>query len=121
MRILDGEQVLARIFVGEAETWRHVPLYRALVERLRKAGFAGATVFRGLEGFGAGSLVHPTHLLDLSSDLPVVIEVVDTEEHIQRLLTILDEMVECGLLVTVEKVRVVRYGPGTRPKPPAGA
>lgn len=118
MRILDGEQVLARIFVGEAAKWAHLPLYRALVERLRKEGFAGATVFRGLEGFGASSLVH-AHLFDLSSDLPVVIEVVDTDEHIQRLLAVLDEMVEGGLLVTLEKARVVRYGAGRQERPAA--
>lgn len=114
MRILDGEQVLARIFIGESDQWHHQPLYRALVERLRREGFAGATAFRGIEGFGARSIVHTAHILDLSSDLPVVVEVVDTEEHIQRLLGILDEMVgEGGVLVTLERARVVRYGPGT--------
>lgn len=119
MRVLDGEQVLARIFIGESDKWHHQPLYRAIVERLRKEGFAGATVFRGLEGFGASSIVHTAHILDLSSDLPVVIEVVDTEERVQRLLAILDEMVTGGVLVTLEKARVVRYGPGDGGKPPA--
>jgi uncharacterized protein len=116
MRILDGEQVLARVFVGESDKWHHRPLYRALVERLRKEGFAGATVFRGLEGFGARSIVHTANILDLSSDLPIVVEVVDTQEQMDKLLPILDEMVGCGLLVTMEKVRVVRYGPGAPPK-----
>jgi PII-like signaling protein len=115
MRILDGEQTMARIFIGESDTWHHQPLFRALVERLRKEGFAGATVFRGIEGFGARSVIHTTHILDLSADLPVVVEVVDTEEQMAKLLPILDEMVHAGVLVTMEKVRVVRYGPGAPP------
>lgn len=109
MRILDGEHVLARVFVGESDKWQHQPLYRALVERLRIEGFAGAAVFRGIEGFGTHSVVHTARILDLSADLPVVVEVVDTEERIERLLVILDEMVDGGALVTVEKARVVRY------------
>jgi PII-like signaling protein len=116
VRTLDGEQVLARVFIGESDKWRHQPLYRALVERLRAEGFAGATVFRGIEGFGARSIIHTTRVLDLSSDLPVVVEVVDTEEQMEKLLPILDEMVQQGVLVTMEKVRVVRYAAG----PPGG-
>jgi hypothetical protein len=112
MRVLEGEQTLARIFVGESDKWKHKPLYRALVERLRAEGFAGATVFRGIEGFGARSIVHTTNILDLSTDLPVVIEIVDTEEHLQKLGPILDEMVDGGVLVTLEKVRVLRYAAG---------
>jgi PII-like signaling protein len=112
MRVLDGQQVMARIFIGESDKWHHQPLYRALVERLRKEGFAGATVFRGIEGFGARSVIHTSHILDLSGDLPVVVEVVDTKEQMQKLLPILDEMVQVGVLVTLEKVHVVRYGPG---------
>ena len=108
MRILDGEQSLVRIFIGESDTWKHQPLATALVERLRKEGFAGATVIHGVAGFGAHSVLHTASILRLSQDLPVLIEVVDTEEHIQRLMPILDEMVVEGL-VTVEKVRVVRY------------
>ncbi len=112
VRVLDGEQVLARIFIGESDKWRRKPLYRALVERLRAEGFAGATVFRGIEGFGARSIIHTTRVLDLSSDLPVVIEVVDTAEQMEKLLPMLDEMVLQGVLVTMEKVRVVRYAAG---------
>lgn len=108
MRALSGEQVMVRIFFGESDRWKHRPLEIALLERLRAEGFAGATVFRGVSGFGANSIIHTTHLLELSTDLPVVIEVVDSEEHIERLLPILDEMLDDGL-VTMEKVRVLRY------------
>ena len=114
MRVLDGEQVLARIFIGESDLWRHQPLAMALLERLRREGFAGATVFHGIAGFGARSVLHTSHRLRLSEDLPVVIEVVDTEQHIDRLLPILDEMVSEGL-VTLERARVVKYAPGERP------
>lgn len=110
MRTLTGEQLMVRIFFGESEKWKHQPLEVALLERLRREGFAGATVFRGVAGFGAKSIIHTTHLLELSADLPVVIEVVDTEEHIEKLMPILDEMLSEGL-VTMEKVRVLRYAP----------
>src|SRR5262245_14025531 len=114
MRVLTGEQVLVRVFVGESDKWQHRPLAIALVERLRKDGFAGATVFHGVAGFGAHSVLHTTHILRLSQDLPVVIEIVDTEERVQQLLPILDEMVKEGL-VTMEKVKVLKYAAG---KPP---
>jgi len=84
-----------------------------LLERLRAEGFAGATVFRGVAGFGANSIIHTTHLLELSGDLPVVIEIVDSEEQIAKLTPILEEMMEDGL-VTMEKVRVLRYSAATR-------
>ena len=113
MRALEGEQILVRIFFGESDKWNHRPLDAALLERLRSEGFAGATVFRGVAGFGATSVIHTTHLLDLSTDLPVVIEIVDTEEQISRLTPILDEMLG-GALVTMEKVRVLRYVAGER-------
>lgn len=108
MRSLTGEQWMVRIFFGESDKWRHQPLETALLERLRKEGFAGATVFRGVAGFGANSIIHTTHLLDLSADLPVVIEVVDTDTHVERLLPILDEMMDDGM-VTMEKVKIIRY------------
>jgi PII-like signaling protein len=114
MRVLDGEQILVRIFIGESDKWHHQPLSAALLERLRKEGFAGATVFQGVAGFGARSILHTSHLLRLSEDLPVVIEVVDTPEQIERLIPILDEMVNEGL-VTLEKARVLKYAPGARP------
>jgi PII-like signaling protein len=121
VRILDGVQVLARVFVGESDKWHHQPLHRALLERLRAEGFAGATVFRGIAGFGAHSVIHTSHVLDLSADLPVIVEVVDTEEQMEKLLPILDEMVQQGVLVTMEKVRVVRYGCAPKPPTPSAA
>jgi len=73
MRTLTGEQLMVRIFFGESDKWKHQPMETALLERLRKEGFAGATVFRGVAGFGANSVIHTTHLLEMSSDLPMVI------------------------------------------------
>ena len=113
MRVLSGEQVLVRIFIGESDKWHHGPLHLALLTRLRKEGFAGATVFHGIAGFGARSVLHTAHILRLSEDLPILIEIVDSEEHVERLTVILDEMVTEGL-VTMEKVRVLKYAAGSR-------
>jgi len=117
MRILDGEQTLVRIFVGEGDLWHHRPLAGALLEKLRAEGFAGATMIRGVSGFGAGSVIHTANLVDLSADLPVLIEVVDDAAHIDRLVAILDLMITGGALVTMERVRVLRYAAGPRPGP----
>ncbi|HCF58346.1 MAG TPA: hypothetical protein DFS52_10185 [Myxococcales bacterium] len=114
MRVLDGEQMLVRVFIGEADRWHHQTLSQALLERVRREGFAGATVVRAVAGFGARSVVHTANLLRLSQDLPIVVEIVDSEEQIERLVPILDEMVTEGM-VTIEKVRVLKYAPGTRP------
>jgi PII-like signaling protein len=119
MRVLDGEQLLVRIFLGESDRWHHTPLARAILERLRREGFAGATVIHGIAGFGASSVIHTSSLVELSSDLPVLIEVVDDEAHVERLLPILDEMITGGALVTVERVRVVKYAAGRDAKPHA--
>lgn len=108
MRVLEGEQVLVRIFIGESDRWHHQPLHVALLERLRREGFAGATVLHGVAGFGAHSVLHTSHILRLSEDLPVIIEVVDTAEQIELLEPILEEMVSEGL-VTMEKVQVLKY------------
>ncbi|MHC4956959.1 MAG: DUF190 domain-containing protein [Planctomycetota bacterium] len=110
MRVLDGEQVLMRIHIGEADTHDRRPLHQALVEMLREEGIAGATVLRGLAGFGAKSHLHTAHLLRLSQDLPIVVEVVDSEEKLEAIFPRLDEMVSEGL-VTIERVRVLRYAP----------
>jgi PII-like signaling protein len=109
VRILDGEQLLARIFIGEDSKWKHQPLHRALLDRLRREGFAGATAFRAVAGFGASSVIHTANIVDISADLPIVIEVVDNQEHMDALIPILDEMIATGALVTMEKVRVLRY------------
>jgi uncharacterized protein len=112
MRVLDGNQFLVRIFLGESDRYHHTPLARAILERLRREGFAGATVIHGSAGFGAASVIHTSSLVELSSDLPVLIEVVDDQEHVDRLLPILDQMISGGALVTVERVRVVKYAAG---------
>jgi PII-like signaling protein len=114
VRVLDGDQFLVRIFLGESDKWRHTPLARAILERLRGEGFAGATVVHGVAGFGASSVIHTAGLIELSADLPVVIEVVDDQAHVDRLLPILDEMITGGALVTMERVRVLKYAAGQK-------
>ena len=111
MRVLSGDQVLVRIFIGESDLWKGPPLHVALIERLRKQGFAGATVLHGIAGFGARSVLHTSNILRLSQDLPLVIEVVDSQEKIDELEPIMDEMIQQGL-VTMEKVRVLKYASG---------
>ncbi len=110
MQRMEGEHTLLRAYVGEDNTYKGQPLYRAVVEMLRKEGIAGATVLRGICGFGATSVLHTSNLLRLSQDLPLVIEVVDNRENIDRILPLLDEMIGEGL-VTMERVGVVRYAP----------
>ena len=105
---IEGEGKLLRIFIGESDTWHGRPLYQAIVERVREEGLAGATVVRGIEGFGSNSRLHTSRILRLSEDLPVVIEIVDTAENIDRVVPLLDEMVQEGML-TVERVHVVSY------------
>jgi PII-like signaling protein len=105
---IEGEGKLLRIFVGESDRWHGKPLYQAIVERVRAEELAGATVIRGIEGFGADSRLHTARILRLSEDLPVVIEIVDSAEQIERILPVLDEMVGEGM-VTVERVEVIAY------------
>lgn len=105
---LQGEGKLLRIFIGESDTWHGKPLYQAIVQRLREEGLAGATVIRGIEGFGAKSHLHTSRILRLSEDLPLLIEVVDEVARIDAVLPMLDEMVGDGL-VTLERVEVVHY------------
>jgi PII-like signaling protein len=122
MRVLTGEQILVRVFIGESDKWHHRSLATALLERLRREHFAGATVFHGVAGFGARSVLHTAKILRLSEDLPIVIEIVDSEDRMPRLTEILDEMVNEGL-VTMEKVRVLKYAPrpqGDAPAPGEG-
>lgn len=110
MKVLQGQQVLMRIFIGERDHVGHQPLHTAILNMLRKEQIAGATVVRGMAGFGAKSHLHSTHLLALSQDLPIIIECVDTQANIDRVMPQIDEMVIEGL-VTLEKVEVVRYAP----------
>lgn len=112
----DNQAKLLRIFIGESDTHDGRPLYQAIVELLRGRGLAGATVLRGIEGFGKSSRLHAAHILRLSEDLPVVIECVDIEERIESVLPGLDEMIGDGL-VTLEKVDVRVYRAGTRGEP----
>jgi uncharacterized protein len=105
---LSEEGKLLRVFIGASDTWHGEPLYQAIVLKARELGMAGATVLRGPMGFGANSRVHTTKLLELSTDLPIVIEIVDTGDKIQTLLPFLDEVVAEGL-ITIEDVRVLRY------------
>jgi len=99
---------LLRIFIGESDRWHHQPLYEAIVLKARELGLAGATVLRGPMGFGANSRLHTAKILRLSMDLPMVIEIVDTDEKLQLLLPHLEEMVLEGL-VTLEEVQVLKY------------
>ena len=105
---LVGEGKLLRIFIGESDKHGRKPLYQAIVEMLRQEGMAGATVLRGVEGFGANSHLHTARILRLSEDLPIVIEVADTAEKIEAIMPKLDEMVTDGM-VTLERVEVVTY------------
>jgi PII-like signaling protein len=108
MRKLEGEQTLMRIFIGESDRHERRPLYEALLELFRSEGCAGATVLKGAAGFGASSILHSDRLLRFSSDLPVVVEVVDSRAKLDTLLPRLDTMLKGGL-VTLEKAHVIRY------------
>jgi uncharacterized protein len=105
---IEGEGQLLRVFVGESDQWHGRPLYEAIVLAAREHGLAGASVIRGLAGFGANSLIHTVKILRLSEDLPMLVEIVDKPERIQAFLPTLDEMVTEGL-VTLEKVNVLIY------------
>ena len=117
MRIeLPEESVLLRIFISERDRYHHQPLYEALVLKAREVGLAGATVLRGPLGYGHSSHLHTAKILRLSDDLPLVVEIVETQQKIDAFLPVLDEMMESGL-VTIEKARVLRYGPNPRKQP----
>ena len=105
---IPAEGKLLRIFIGEADRWHGEPLYQAIVQLARKESLAGATVIKGFMGFGCKSRMHTAKLLRLSEDLPIVIEIVDSEEKINQFLPKLDEMVQEGL-ITLEKVNVIMY------------
>ncbi len=105
------QAVLLRIFIGESDRWEHRPLYEAIVLKAREMHMAGATVLRGPMGFGKASRLHTAKILRLSMDLPIIIEIVDSEEKINAFLPALDPMIGGGL-VTLEKVRVIHYRSG---------
>ena len=110
---------LLRIFIGESDRWNHQPLYEAIVLKARELHLAGATVLRGAMGFGKSSRLHTAKVLRLSMDLPLIIEIVDSEEKINSFLPVLDEMMRGGL-VTLEQVRVIDYRANEVPtEPPA--
>ena len=102
------ESMLLRIFIGESDRWNHKPLYEAIVLKAREMHLGGATVLRGPMGFGKSSRMHTAKILRLSMDLPIVIEIVDSEERIQSFLPALEEMMSGGM-VTLERVQVIEY------------
>ncbi|MFJ8596742.1 DUF190 domain-containing protein [Streptomyces sp. NPDC093598] len=117
MTRLTGSALRLTVFIGESDTWHHKPLYSEIVHRAHAAGLAGASVFRGIEGFGASSLIHTSRLLSLSEDLPIAVVIVDTEPRVRAFLAQLDDIVTEGL-VTLEDCEVIRYAgrgddPGT--------
>ena len=112
---LSGEGKLLRIFLGEADRYEGEQLFEAIVHCARSRGLAGATVLRGVEGFGAHSRIHKSKILELSEDLPIVIEIVDTAEKVEALIPEIDaiiEKAECGVMMTLEKVDVRKYSAG---------
>jgi len=116
----DSEGKLLRIFIGESDKVHGRTLFDAIVQKARELGLGGATVLRGIEGFGANSVIHSARLLDLSGDLPVVIEIVDTDEKISSILPAINRLVEetdSGALITLEKVHIIKYSPSRRSRP----
>lgn len=112
---LPHDAMLLRIFIGESARWHHQPLYEALVLKAREMHLGGATVLRGPMGFGKSSRLHTAKILRLSMDLPLVIEIVDSEEKINSFLPVIDEMMKSGL-ITLEKVRVIDYRADETPR-----
>ncbi|MET7687866.1 DUF190 domain-containing protein [Streptomyces sp. NPDC005483] len=108
MTRLTGNALRLTVYIGENDTWHHKPLYSEIVHRAHAAGLAGASVFRGIEGFGASSLIHTSRLLSLSEDLPVAVVIVDTETRVREFLPQLGELVTEGL-VTLDDCEVIRY------------
>jgi PII-like signaling protein len=108
MTRLTGSALRVTVYIGENDTWHHKPLYTEIVHRAHAAGLAGASVFRGIEGFGASSLIHTSRLLSLSEDLPVAVVIIDTETRVREFLPQLDELVTEGL-VTLDECEVIRY------------
>jgi PII-like signaling protein len=110
---LSGPALRVTIFTGENDTWHHRPLYSEIVHRAHAAGLAGASVFRGIEGFGASSIVHTSRLLSLSEELPVAVVIIDSEDRVRAFLPHLDELVTEGLVI-LDEVEVITYA-GRKP------
>ena len=111
---ISGQAVLLRAFIGESDKFGHLPLYEAIVKEARDAGLAGATVLKGVLGYGATARIRTTKILDLSADLSMVVEIVDEESKVDAFRGTLSELFEqanCGGLVTLENVRVIHYVP----------
>jgi PII-like signaling protein len=115
---LEGKAKMLRIHFGEDDQWQGRPLYQAIVERCRTLDIAGAAVYRGIQGYGASTIIRRSYLLHLSSEAPILVQIIDTEENIQRLLPALDEMVAEGL-IAMSDVEVIKYvhQQGEQPKP----
>jgi PII-like signaling protein len=111
---LEGHQKRLTIFVGESDHHGHTPLATEIVQRAHRAGLAGASVFRGVEGYGASNHIHTTRILSLSDDLPIAIIIVDTDEAIQRFVPELDELITEGLVI-LDEVEVIKYVGRSRP------
>jgi PII-like signaling protein len=105
---LAGKAKMLRIHFGEDDKWQGKPLHRAIVEKCRELDIAGATVYRGIEGYGASTLIHRPHLISFSSDAPVMVSIIDTDEKIQKLIPTLDQMVDEGL-IAISDVEVIKY------------
>ncbi|MFZ7101784.1 MAG: DUF190 domain-containing protein [Peptococcaceae bacterium] len=105
---ISGKARRLRIYIGESDQYKGMPLYHAIVTKAKELGLAGATVQRGVEGFGANSRVHTTRVLVLSSDLPIVIDIIDSNEYIDKILPFLDQTVTEGL-ITIEDMEIIKY------------
>lgn len=112
---LTGEAKLLRVFIGESDKVQHVPLYEVIVREAKRSGLAGATAWRGILAYGSSSRIKTSKILDLSSDMPVIVEITDGEEKINAFLPTLDRLFEearCGGLITMEKVQIIKYSSG---------
>ena len=106
---MTGQGKLLKIYIGESAGHHGEPLYHAIMKKIKELGLAGATTIRGIEGFGANSFIHSTRILSLSEDLPIVIEVVDSEEKIRHLVDVLDGTITVGVLMTMQDVEIIKY------------
>jgi len=111
---INSEGKLLKIFIGESDNYQGHPLYEVILRTVKERGLSGATVLRGIEGYGANSALRSTRLIDLSNDLPIVIEIIDEEENIQMILPLINQLIEkvnAGALLTLESVQIVKYSP----------